>query len=308
VLLLSAALLAAIAIYAWQESAEKAQWEKQHRLLFIGNQLRQAIGRYYEHSPGPIKQYPRSLSDLLDDPRTPTHERYLSEIYVDPMTGERSWGLVRDEQQAIVGAHSLSNDAPMEDAGLAAENPSFAGKKTYSEWIFTYTPAPQASSSPPPLASMAPPPLASAAANPTSSAIANTTASAAKSPYAETPISQTTEMRSPKVQTEPAALPVAPAIIAAKSTGIATLEATTELSAQEMSAQDAMPPPALPDYIPGVPELGGQRDPATRRCSVSARSAALSCLAQAQEQERTDQNDACLEQARAEFEACMVPG
>ncbi|HJV09936.1 MAG TPA: type II secretion system protein, partial [Burkholderiales bacterium] len=41
--------------------------EKEAELLFVGNQYRKAIQRYY--LTGPQRQYPRSLEDLLKDPR-----------------------------------------------------------------------------------------------------------------------------------------------------------------------------------------------------------------------------------------------
>jgi len=67
--------------------------DRERELLFVGDQFRQAIGRYYESSPG-VKQYPRKLEDLLEDKRFPVMKRYLRRIYLDPMTGKADWGLV----------------------------------------------------------------------------------------------------------------------------------------------------------------------------------------------------------------------
>src|ERR1051325_8468823 len=45
------------------------QREKEQELLFVGNQFRQAIGAFYEGTPGAAKQFPKKLEDLLQDQR-----------------------------------------------------------------------------------------------------------------------------------------------------------------------------------------------------------------------------------------------
>ena len=88
--------------------------DRERELLFVGDQFRQAIGRYYESSPG-VKQYPRKLEDLLEDKRFPVMKRYLRRIYLDPMTGKADWGLVMQGDQ-ILGVYSPSKDTPIKVA------------------------------------------------------------------------------------------------------------------------------------------------------------------------------------------------
>ncbi|MFA5082297.1 MAG: hypothetical protein WC474_07125, partial [Hydrogenophilaceae bacterium] len=69
--------------------------EKERELLFVGEQFRQAIGRYYLATPGREKKFPASLDELLEDTRLSGVQRYLRRIYRDPTTGVAEWGLVR---------------------------------------------------------------------------------------------------------------------------------------------------------------------------------------------------------------------
>jgi len=62
--------------------------DKERELLFVGDQYRRAIGMYYDKTPGPLKQYPKKLEDLLRDNRYPTVQRYLRRIYFGPLTGK----------------------------------------------------------------------------------------------------------------------------------------------------------------------------------------------------------------------------
>lgn len=114
--------------------------EKERELLFAGEQLRRAIGLYYERTPGP-KQFPQSLEDLLLDRRYPNVQRYLRQVYRDPLTGEPEWGLVRGPQGGIVGVHSLAETRPLKRSGFRRDHEDFAVAVRHSDWKFVYRPA-----------------------------------------------------------------------------------------------------------------------------------------------------------------------
>jgi hypothetical protein len=108
------------------------QREKEAQLIWIGNQFKQAIGLYYQRSPGAVKRYPEKLDDLVEDGRFLSKQRYLRRIYADPFTGKAEWGLVQAPGGGIAGVHSLSNESSIRT--------SAAGATPYSTWKFMYEP------------------------------------------------------------------------------------------------------------------------------------------------------------------------
>ena len=126
----------ALAGEVWNTSAMR---EKEAELLFVGNEYRKAIERYY--LSGPQRQYPKNMSDLIKDPRMPGTVRYLRRLYPDPITGRDEWGLVKSADGGFAGIHSLSENKPLKSAGFAVRDATFEGKTRYSEWQFAFAPA-----------------------------------------------------------------------------------------------------------------------------------------------------------------------
>lgn len=119
----------------WSTVAKRG---KEAELLFVGDQFRQAIGRYFEGSPG-AKVYPLRLEDLLEDKRLPVVRRHLRRLYPDPMTGKADWGLVMQGDR-IIGVHSRSPATPLKRANFKPDYASFEERGEYSEWRFVYVP------------------------------------------------------------------------------------------------------------------------------------------------------------------------
>ena len=143
--LYAVALLAgglAVAGEMWHTTALR---EKEAELLFAGHQYRQAIARYY--LSGPQRQFPRSLEDLLRDPRRPGNERYLRRLYPDPLTGSTEWGLVKAPDGGIQGVYSLSPAKPLKLSGFKARDQALEGAATYTDWKFVFAPAAQPAAS-----------------------------------------------------------------------------------------------------------------------------------------------------------------
>jgi len=123
----------AVLAQVWSAASQR---ERERELLFIGNQFRAAIASYYEQSPG-VKQYPRSLEELLDDKRFPTPTRHLRRLYLDPMSGSREWGLAL-HQDWIIGVHSLSETRPIKTAQFSLQDAGFVDAKHYTDWRFVH--------------------------------------------------------------------------------------------------------------------------------------------------------------------------
>ena len=109
--------------------------EKEAELLYVGDQIRVALGFYFASSPGGLR-LPRTLEDLTRDPRYPGVRRYLRKVYRDPITGRAEWGLLKGPGDVIIGVYSLSEDEPFKQTGFSLADRAFEGKKKYSEWVF----------------------------------------------------------------------------------------------------------------------------------------------------------------------------
>ncbi|MCB5188729.1 type II secretion system protein [Methylobacillus caricis] len=117
---------------AWHTASQR---EKEQELLFAGEQFRQAIARYHQETPSPIKEYPPTLAALLTDKRGPKPAHYLRRIYIDPMTASQDWGLVK-EQERIVGVYSRSRLKPFKQDNFSQSLEGFSGAESYQDWRF----------------------------------------------------------------------------------------------------------------------------------------------------------------------------
>lgn len=118
------------------------QRERERELLFAGEQYRRAIGGYYESGTGPVKQYPRSLTELLSDSRRPGVRRHLRRIYRDPVSDSLAWGEVRAPDGGIMGVYSRSRQVPLKRSGFSSAQRAFADAQRYADWRFVYVPEP----------------------------------------------------------------------------------------------------------------------------------------------------------------------
>jgi len=114
------------------------QREKERELLFVGNQFRQAIGDYYQRTPGYIKRYPAEFKDLLRDDRQVAMVRHLRRVYTDPMTASQDWGIVRAVDGGIMGVYSKAAGKPIKQQNFLFRDSGFEGAESYAQWRFVY--------------------------------------------------------------------------------------------------------------------------------------------------------------------------
>jgi type II secretory pathway pseudopilin PulG len=146
VLFIVAILLGGLAMVGemWETSAKR---DKEAELLFVGNQYRKAIARFYEGTPGGVKRYPRTLDELLKDPRQPSTQRFLRRLYPDPF-GATEWGIVKAPDGGVAGVYSLSEEKPLKTANFRLRDAGFDGAQRYADWKFLYSPAAAAQTTP----------------------------------------------------------------------------------------------------------------------------------------------------------------
>ena len=126
------AMTAAAAGAVWSVAKQR---DDERELVFIGRQFETAIERYRAASTDPAQPYPRRLEQLLRDERGIVPDHHLRRLYVDPMTGDSNWGLIRLPDGGIVGVHSLSDRRPYsrERVVTGFSPPS---SRSYRDWAF----------------------------------------------------------------------------------------------------------------------------------------------------------------------------
>ncbi|MGH8674274.1 MAG: type II secretion system protein [Burkholderiales bacterium] len=110
--------------------------EREAELIFVGTQYRRAIELYYRNGG----TYPRSLEDLVKDPRRPDAQRYLRKQFADPVTGKGEWGIVKAPDGGIMGVYSFSEAEPFKRGYLQPPQADPDSKQKYSDWRFVYAP------------------------------------------------------------------------------------------------------------------------------------------------------------------------
>jgi len=139
-------LLFAVALLGIALSAVGIVWsaqirrEKESELLFVGAQIRTAIGRYYSETPSGAHGYPASLQDLLQDPRWPQVHRHLRRLYFDPMTGTQDWQLILAPEGGIMGVATSSMAMPMKRTNFLQADAAFDDAECVCDWQFVYRP------------------------------------------------------------------------------------------------------------------------------------------------------------------------
>ena len=141
-LLVLVALSSLMLTVAMPDIYHTAKREREAQLLFVGREYQKAIQHFYENRLTPIKQYPNSLDQLLEDNRTPKPQHFLRKLYLDPITMSSDWGIVLNEQDQIMGVYSLSNAPTLkthfEDKRLIVSADGDSLK--YSDLKFVYLP------------------------------------------------------------------------------------------------------------------------------------------------------------------------
>ena len=113
------------------------QRDKEAQLLWVGDQFRMAIARYYAFN----HHYPLTLEIMLQDDASPVALHHLRQLYRDPMSGEADWTLIVDPSGVgIMGVASKSKAVPIKRKGFDDIEAGFADKDCYCDWKFLYIP------------------------------------------------------------------------------------------------------------------------------------------------------------------------
>ncbi|OAJ53556.1 hypothetical protein A6V36_28670 [Paraburkholderia ginsengiterrae] len=127
-MLMSIALAGALDVWSLERRREQ---EKQ--LLFVGDQYRQAIARYYRVG----RAYPTSVDDLMNDTRFAVPMHHLRQAYPDPVTGKTDWQFLLQGDR-IFGVYSSSGAQTIKRTGFPLRYVEFEKEETYGGWRFVY--------------------------------------------------------------------------------------------------------------------------------------------------------------------------
>lgn len=117
--------------------ATMARGEAEEELLAIGAEYERALTSYRMATPvGQPTRNPKSLNELMQDPRYPAIKRHLRKVYPDPLTGSFTWGILREPDGSIVGIYSLGSGTPLKQRSFIGTWARFNDAKSYSRWVF----------------------------------------------------------------------------------------------------------------------------------------------------------------------------
>jgi len=139
--LLLVAFFAASSLLAVRMESSLTTRSREAELIWIGLQFRKALREYYMDNQDKPDRYPRSLEELTDPKGQLVPKRYLRRVYIDPMTGNTDWGVVRSPAGGIIGVYSKAAGEPRKKHGLPKELESFDKAVSYRDWLFAYDPA-----------------------------------------------------------------------------------------------------------------------------------------------------------------------
>jgi type II secretory pathway pseudopilin PulG len=136
-LLILIAIIGVVAATAVQIGGIHQRRLAEEELLFVGGEFQRALLSYAAATPVGQPTQPRTLDDLVRDPRYPNPMRHLRKLYADPVTGKSNWVLVKSpDGQTIVGLHSASVAQPIKIAQFPPDFKGFEDKRHYAEWVF----------------------------------------------------------------------------------------------------------------------------------------------------------------------------
>ena len=138
-LLFMLTLVAVGALSAAEVWSTTRKHEREQQLLWVGDQYRKAVESYWKKTPGARKVLPSTIDQLLNDDRFPNPVHHLRQAYTDPMTDGQDFEIIKINN-ALVGVHSTSTDAPMKIANFPRRYSTFADATDYTQWQFVFTP------------------------------------------------------------------------------------------------------------------------------------------------------------------------
>ncbi|MHC9060950.1 hypothetical protein [Pantoea sp. y20] len=143
-MLLLALTAVALSLLKSQDAIKMQRRQQQEtELLFRGEQIREAMRLYRidEHGNG---CFPSGFEALIRDTRSGKTRYHLRQWFTDPLTGQKAWGMIFDDQHRWIGVYSKGLGKPLRKEGFVKDSEKFRDAKNYREWAFTLEKDPSA--------------------------------------------------------------------------------------------------------------------------------------------------------------------
>jgi len=134
-MVLAALLVSVSGTTAFASMRLERERERQLELLATGRSIVLALRSYNKAEWATQPEWPRDLSELVEDRRSPSVRRHLRRVPVDPITGKPEWVLLL-EGGRIIGVHSPGKTKTLIRRGFHPELKGFDRAVTVNEWRF----------------------------------------------------------------------------------------------------------------------------------------------------------------------------
>ncbi len=134
-MVLASVLVSVAATTAFMSMRLERERERQLELLSVGRSIVLALRSYNRAKWATQPEWPKDLSELVEDRRSARVERHLRRIPIDPLTGKAEWAVIRQGDR-IIGVHSPARVKPMVRRGFHPEQSAFERAETVSQWRF----------------------------------------------------------------------------------------------------------------------------------------------------------------------------
>jgi type II secretory pathway pseudopilin PulG len=138
-LLIAVAVIGLLSATAVSIGAAAERRSAEQQLLAIGAEFQAALQSYAGIAPNATTtsaQGPRTLEDLVKDPRVPGIRRHLRRIYEDPLTRQANWGTITNARGEIVAIYSRADGRPLKQSNFTPGFERLEDADTYQAWVF----------------------------------------------------------------------------------------------------------------------------------------------------------------------------
>jgi len=140
-------IMAIMLLKSQDHLATEVRQQQEEQLLFVGDQIRNAIKSYRGDSGNTDGKpndeirnkdscFPVNFEQLIFDKRNLKSRFHLRRLYLDPFTQKANWVKIFDSQGRWIGVHTSHKGQPLKKIGFSEDYKNFEKVKSYQDWAF----------------------------------------------------------------------------------------------------------------------------------------------------------------------------